>query len=103
MTVTIKDVSIDAGVSIKTVSRVITNEVNVVNSTKNKVFVSIDKLGFQNLIKLLRVKMKRSYLSGSVLLIDIGGTNIRSAIADIGSNEIKNVKKQKLDSWIHLI
>ena len=28
----------------------------------------------------------------SVLLIDIGGINIRSATADIGSNEIKNVK-----------
>ena len=42
--------------------------------------------------------MKRSYFKESVLLIDIGGTNIRSATADIGSNEIKNVKKQKLDS-----
>ena len=42
--------------------------------------------------------MKKSYFKGSVLLIDIGGTNIRSATADIGSNEIKNVKKQKLDS-----
>ncbi len=38
MTVTIKDVSIDAGVSIKTVSRVINNEVNVTDSTKSKVF-----------------------------------------------------------------
>ncbi len=42
--------------------------------------------------------MKKSYFKESVLLIDIGGTNIRSATAYIGSNEIKNVKKQKLDS-----
>jgi len=33
-----------------------------------------------------------------VLLVDIGGTNIRAAIADIGSNNLKNIKKQNLDS-----
>ena len=37
MSVTIKDVSKDAGVSIKTVSRVINNEDNVSESTKEKV------------------------------------------------------------------
>ena len=42
--------------------------------------------------------MKKSYFKGGVLLIDIGGTNIRSATAVIGSNKIRNVKKQKLDS-----
>jgi len=98
MTVTIKDVSIDAGVSIKTVSRVINNEVNVADSTKSKVFVSIDKLGFKPNKSAQSLRKKKLYLEGGVLLIDIGGTNIRSAIADIGSNEIKDVKKQKIDS-----
>ena len=37
MTVTIKDVSKDAAVSIKTVSRVINNEANVAKTTKEKV------------------------------------------------------------------
>ena len=32
-----------------------------------------------------------------VLLIDIGGTNIRTATAEIGSNEINNASKQNLD------
>jgi len=39
MTVTIKDVSKDAAVSIKTVSRVINNEANVAETTKEKVLV----------------------------------------------------------------
>ena len=47
MSVTIKDVSKDAGVSIKTVSRVINNEENVSESTKEKVLRSVTKLGFK--------------------------------------------------------
>ena len=38
-----------------------------------------------------------SFSDKKVLLIDIGGTNIRTATADIGSNEIKNASKQNLD------
>jgi LacI family transcriptional regulator len=45
MSVTIKDVSKDAKVSIKTVSRVINNEINVSVDTKQKVLQSISKLG----------------------------------------------------------
>jgi len=48
MIVTIKNSSKDAAVSIKTVSREVINEPNVVNSTKSKVFVSIPLLGFKN-------------------------------------------------------
>tara|TARA_B100000287_G_scaffold433931_1_gene496946 strand:- start:1311 stop:2246 length:936 start_codon:yes stop_codon:yes gene_type:complete len=33
-----------------------------------------------------------------VLLVDIGGTNIRTATAIIGSNDLENTKKQNLDS-----
>lgn len=47
MAVTIKDVSKDASVSIKTVSRVINNEANVAEATKNKVLASVKKLGFK--------------------------------------------------------
>ena len=46
MSVTIKDVSKHASVSIKTVSRVINNEKNVAEATKSKVLASIKKLGF---------------------------------------------------------
>ena len=39
-----------------------------------------------------------SFSDKKVLLIDIGGTNIRTATAKIGSNEINNASKQNLDS-----
>ena len=38
-----------------------------------------------------------SFSNKKVLLIDIGGTNIRTATAEIGSNEINNASKQNLD------
>ncbi len=38
-----------------------------------------------------------SFSDKKVLLIDIGGTNIRTATADIGSNDINNASKQNLD------
>lgn len=38
-----------------------------------------------------------SFSDKKVLLIDIGGTNIRTATADIGSNVINNASKQNLD------
>jgi LacI family transcriptional regulator len=47
MAATIKDVSKDANVSIKTVSRVINNEANVAEKTKKRVLSSINKLGFR--------------------------------------------------------
>lgn len=98
MSVTIKDVSIDAGVSIKTVSRVINNEVNVANATKDKVFASVKKLGFKPNKNAQNLRSKKSFLNGRVLLVDIGGTNIRIATADIGSTDLKNTRKQNLDS-----
>ena len=47
-----------------------------------------------------------SFSDKKVLLIDIGGTNIRTATAEIGSNEINNASKQNLDcldSFDHII
>ena len=38
-----------------------------------------------------------SFSDKKVLLIDVGGTNIRTATAYIGSNEINNASKQNLD------
>ena len=38
------------------------------------------------------------FVNSKVLLIDIGGTNIRTAVADIGSNKLINPNKQSLES-----
>ena len=62
MSVTIKDVSKDAGVSIKTVSRVINNEENVSESTKEKVLRSVTKLGFKPNKSAQSLRSKRSYM-----------------------------------------
>ena len=62
MSVTIKDVSKDAGVSIKTVSRVINNEDNVSESTKEKVLKSVTKLGFKPNKSAQSLRSKRSYM-----------------------------------------
>jgi len=97
MSVTIKDVSKDAGVSIKTVSRVINNEANVAIATKDKVFASVKKLGFKPNKNAQNLRSKKSYLNGRVMLVDIGGTNIRIATADIGSTDLKNTRKESLD------
>lgn len=47
MRTTINDVAKDAGVSIKTVSRVINNETSVRDNTREKVMASVEKLNFQ--------------------------------------------------------
>ena len=48
MSVTIKDVSNHASVSIKTVSRVINNEKNVAEATKSKVLASINMTKYED-------------------------------------------------------
>ena len=62
MTVTIKDVSKDAAVSIKTVSRVINNEANVAEKTKEKVLASVKKLGFKPNKSAQSLRSKKSYM-----------------------------------------
>jgi len=62
MTVTIKDVSKDAAVSIKTVSRVINNEANVAETTKEKVLSSVKKLGFKPNKSAQSLRSKKSYM-----------------------------------------
>lgn len=46
MPVTISDVALSAGVSIKTVSRVLNREINVSEPTRNKVLAAIETLGY---------------------------------------------------------
>tara|TARA_B100001250_G_C19700774_1_gene744652 strand:+ start:96 stop:1103 length:1008 start_codon:yes stop_codon:yes gene_type:complete len=62
MTVTIKDVSKDANVSIKTVSRVINNEANVADATKKRVLLSVKKLGFRPNKSAQSLRSKRSFI-----------------------------------------
>ena len=40
---------------------------------------------------------KIAFINSRVLLIDIGGTNIRTASADIGSSTLINANKKNLD------
>ena len=62
MAATIKDVSKDANVSIKTVSRVINNEANVREKTKKRVLSSINKLGFRPNKSAQSLRSKRSFI-----------------------------------------
>lgn len=88
MAVTIKDVSKDASVSIKTVSRVINNEANVAEATKNKVLASVKKLGFKPNKSAQSLRSKKSYMLA--LLYDNPN---KSYLADVQSgifNACKN-------------
>jgi LacI family transcriptional regulator len=88
MAVTIKDVSKDAAVSIKTVSRVINNEVNVAEATKKKVLASVKKLGFKPNKSAQSLRSKKSYMLA--LLYDNPN---KSYLADVQSgifNACKN-------------
>ena len=88
MAVTIKDVSKDAAVSIKTVSRVINNEANVAEATKKKVLASVKKLGFKPNKSAQSLRSKKSYMLA--LLYDNPN---KSYLADVQSgifNACKN-------------
>lgn len=61
-TVTIKDVAREAGVSLKTVSRVANNEPNVTAATREKVSEAIDRLGYVPNMAARRMGGARSYL-----------------------------------------
>ena len=88
MSVTIKDVSKDAGVSIKTVSRVINNEENVSESTKEKVLGSVIKLGFRPNKSAQGLRSKRSYMIA--LLYD---NPDKSYLADVQGGILQVCKK----------
>ncbi len=88
MSVTIKDVSNHAGVSIKTVSRVINNEENVAEATKSKVLASVEKLGFKPNKSAQSLRSKRSYMIA--LLYDNPN---KSYLADIQNGILQVCKK----------
>ena len=88
MSVTIKDVSNHASVSIKTVSRVINNEKNVAEATKSKVLASIKKLGFKPNKSAQSLRSKRSYMIA--LLYDNPN---KSYLADIQNGILQVCKK----------
>jgi len=88
MSVTIKDVSKDAKVSIKTVSRVINNEANVSIDTKQKVLQSISKLGFKPNKSAQSLRSKRSHMIA--LLYDNPNKHY---LADIQSGILKVCKE----------
>jgi LacI family transcriptional regulator len=88
MSVTIKDVSKDAKVSIKTVSRVINNEINVSVDTKDKVLRSISKLGFKPNKSAQSLRSKRSYMIA--LLYDNPNKHY---LADVQSGILKVCKE----------
>ena len=122
MAVTIKDVSKDAAVSIKTVSRVINNEENVAKATKAKVLLSVKKLGFKPnksaqslrskksfMLALLYDNPNKSYLadvqSGIFNACKNTGYNLVIQECDYKSNELKNdivqfVEDFKIDGLI---
>jgi LacI family transcriptional regulator len=66
LTVTIRDVAKHAGVSIKTVSRVINNEAFVRDETRAKVLQAIDDLGYVVNVSAQRLASGRSYAIGLV-------------------------------------
>ena len=101
MSVTIKDVSNHASVSIKTVSRVINNEKNVAEATKSKVLASIKKLGFKPNKSAQSLRSKRSYMIA--LLYDNPN---KSYLADIQNGILQVCKKsgynfscRSINSW----
>jgi LacI family transcriptional regulator len=66
LTVTIRDVAQHAGVSIKTVSRVINNEAFVRDETRAKVLRTIDDLGYVVNVSAQRLASGRSYAIGLI-------------------------------------
>ena len=116
MSVTIKDVSKDASVSIKTVSRVINNEANVAESTKKKVLLSVKKLGFKPNKSAQSLRSKKSYMlallydnpnksyladvqSGIFNACKSTGYNLVIQECDYKSSELKNDIVQFVDDF----
>ncbi|GAB4538062.1 MAG: LacI family DNA-binding transcriptional regulator [Anaerolineae bacterium] len=66
MTVTIRDVARHAGVSIKTVSRVINNEAFVRDETRARVMQAIEELGYVVNVSAQRLATGRSYTIGLI-------------------------------------
>ncbi len=94
--VTIEDVAEKAGVSIKTVSRVLNQELNVRQQTRDKVLAAMDKLNYQPDPVARRLAGGRSFLIG--LLHDV---NVSSYILDVQMGVLKTCRTEHYELLIH--
>ena len=99
---TINDVAKLAGVSIKTVSRVVNNEPNVRKSTRKKVEVAIIELNYRPNLSARNLASKRSHLIG-LLYDDPSAYELPSAgvIIELQQGVLKACKSVKYDLLIH--
>ena len=101
-TATLEDVARYAQVSIKTVSRVVNNEPNVRESTKQKVVAAIDALNYRPHKSARSLKSRRSYLIG-LIYDDPGQYEIPSAgyVINIQEGVLEVCKANNYDLLIH--
>ncbi|MEW9081791.1 LacI family DNA-binding transcriptional regulator [Caldanaerobacter subterraneus] len=104
---TIKDVAEYAGVSVKTVSRVINDSSEVKDSTRKKVLDAIEKLGYRPNALAKSLRMKRTYTIG-VIISDIANSffgNVMKGIENVAiknqyniifANSDENIEKEKM-------
>jgi len=94
--VTIEDVAKKAGVSIKTVSRVINKESNVRETTRDKVQAAIDALNYQPDPVARRLAGSRSFLIA--LLYDISSAGY---VMDIQGGVLRTCRSENYELLIH--
>ena len=95
--ITIEDVAKHAGVSIKTVSRVLNKEVNVREQTRTKVQAAIDELKYQPDPVARRLAGSRSFLIG--LLYD--SSSAGGYITDVQGGVLKQCRAEHYELLIH--
>ncbi len=93
---TIDDVAELSGFSIKTVSRVVNNEPNVRQSTRDKVMAAVDKLGYRPNLSARSLAASRSYVFG--LLYDNPSANY---VIDVQDGVLSVCRPQGYDLLIH--
>ena len=101
-TATLEDVAKRANVSIKTVSRVVNNEPNVRESTRQRVTAAIDALNYRPHKSARNLKSRRSHLIG-LIYDDPGQYNIPSAgyVINIQEGVLAVCKANNYDLLIH--
>lgn len=104
---TIEDVARYAGVSMKTVSRVINNSSGVKDSTRQKVLKAIEELGYRPNALAKSLRIKKTYTIG-VIISDIGNRffgNVMKGIENVAiknqyniifANSDENIEKEKM-------
>ena len=99
---TLKDVAAMAGVSIKTVSRVVNKEPNVRAATRDSVLRAVDTLGYRPDASARRLAGSRSYLIGLIYEDPSPYDNPSgNYVIDLQSGVLAAVKAQGYDLLIH--